>query len=276
MIETIKGKRTIVEYSSIHEFVDYCMKTPNNTSFSNKRDCRSEAIDSERTRFTGTKSLDEALDLMRNGWGEGSEKLSHIFKEKVKAAEIGKVRKNVIGVQGYQPIVPLYLANQPESMVSSVMKPMKQKIVTLDKDICYSCRTESDDIFEHSARALRVIHNFESSGYRCNLNVVLGTSDYYGKEYYIKVKVKSANERFNISKMTFPLAHTSMLRRLYFKWLEVYPGVPRSFVGGYGSPCTMEELKEVYKDDYILPRFIDIDLEKARNVDELYNKKKRW
>lgn len=271
MRETKVGGKVIVEYNSIQEFVDYCMNTPNNDTFKNEFDRMSEQTGRERERFSGTKSLDEALDLMRNGWSEGSEKLSHIFKEKVKATEIGKVRKNVIGVQGYQPVVPLYLANQPENMISSVMKPMKQKIVTLDKDISYSCYVTNEEIMEHSARALRIIHSFESSGYRCNLNVVLGTSSGYNT-YYVKVKVKSANERFNISKMTFPLAHTSMLRRLYFKWLEVYPGVPIGYRHGYGRPSGMGELKEVFKDDYILPKTIDSDLEKIRKVEDLYNK----
>lgn len=275
MRETKIGRKTIVEYNSIQEFVDYCLNTPNNETFRNESDCMSKVISNDKTRFTGTKSLEEALNLMRNGWGEGSEKLSHIFKEKVRATEIGKVRKNVIGVQGYQPIVPLYLANQPENMVSSIMKPMKQKIVTLDKDISYSCRVKCEEIMENSASALRVIHNFESCGYRCNLNVVLGTTTYSG-EYYVKVKIKSANERFSISKMTFPLAHTSMLRRLYFKWLEVYPGVPESFRHGYGSPTCMSDLKQIFKDDYILPKFIDSDLEKVRKVEDLYNESKKW
>lgn len=280
MRETKIGGTVIVEYNSIQEFVDYCMKTPVNDSFRNKIRA-SEEVSNERTRFSGTKSLEEALDLMRNGWSEGSERLSHIFKEKVKANEIGKVRRNVIGMQGYQPIVPLYLANQPESMVSSVLKPMKQKIVTLDKDISYSCHFRSYEIMENSAKALKIIHSFESSGYRCNLNVVLGTQAYTRdvgfKKYFVKVRVKSANERFNISKMTFPLAHTSMLRRIYLKWLEVYPDVPSGFTGGYGSPSTIDELKTIFKDDYILPRIIDSDLEKVKKVEDLYNKKSsRW
>ena len=72
--------------------------------------------------------------------------------------------------------------------------------------------------------------------------------------------------------MTFPLAHTSMLRRLYLKWLEVYPDVPSGFTGGYGSPSTIDELKTIFKDDYILPRIIDSDLEKVKKVEDLYNK----
>lgn len=271
MRETKNGRVTMVEYNSIQEFVDYCMNTPNNNTFRDKFYCMSEKTGYEREIFSGTKSLDEALDLMRNGWSEGSEKLSHIFKEKVKATEIGKVRKNIIGVQGYQPIVPLYLANQPENMVSSVMKPMKQKIVTLDKDISYSSYVTNEEIMENSARALKIIHSFESSGYRCNLNVVLGTSS-DNNTYYVKVKVKSANERFNISKMTFPLAHTSMLRRLYFKWLEVYPNVPSGYRHGYGRPSSMDELKKAFKDDYILPRIINRDLEKIKKVEDLYNR----
>lgn len=271
MVETKKNGKIIVEYSSIEEFVKFCLSNTENDTFKVNK-CVSKEVDDYRTEFTGTKSLEEALDLMRNGWGEGSEKLSHIFREKVKANEIGKVRRNVLGMQGYQPVVPLYLANQPECMVASVMKPMKQKIVTLDKDISYSCNVRSSDIMNYSANALKIIHSFESSGYRCNLNVVLGTS--CGSScYMVKVKVKSANERFNISKMTFPLAHTSMLRRLYFRWLEVYPGVPRGYAYGYGTPVSVGTLKQVYKDDYILPRVIDdYKVNRIKKVEDLYNK----
>ena len=35
-------------------------------------------------------------------------------------------------------------------------------------------------------------------------------------------------------KMSYPLAHPSMLRRQWFRLLETTPGVPSAFVCGYG------------------------------------------
>lgn len=269
MRETQDGNTITVEYQSIHEFISYIKNAKPNETFKNSFDRRSEVEDAERTRFTGTQSMQEALDIFSNGWDNGTEKLSHIFREKVRANDIQKVRRNVVGVQGYQAIVPLYLMGQPESMVSSVLKPMKQKVVTIDKDISYHGGISSDDIFEYSANALRIVHSLEGQGIRCNINVILGT-EASGKKYIVKVRIKSANERFNIHKMSFPLAHTSMLRRFYFKWIETYPGIPIGYKHGYGHPSSDETLRRAFKDDYIIPRVLSsYKIEKVKKIEDL-------
>ena len=69
--------------------------------------------------------------------------------------------------------------------------------------------------------------------------------------------MKSANERLNISKLAFPLVHPSMFRRLYFRFIEVYPTIPRSFTYGYGKVPVASDFKAVCgKDEILLPTLL--------------------
>lgn len=259
----------VISYKSIQEFYNYLISTPINKSF------RWEELKSVKNgySFTGTESFDEAVDLLKNGYKEGSSKLQKRLKvEETKMALVTK-RKTVYGVQGYQPCVPLYLNGVPTNMITTVNKPVKQKIVVLNKDISYNASFTKEEIEEESIKAFRIIRKLESQGYRCELNGVLGTSERFKsnpRAFACRVRIKSADERLNISKMAFPLIHPSMLRRLYFRFIEVYPEVTKSFTSGYGSPLSSDTLRELY-DGYLLPKKIDIDVDKIRSIDDLKN-----
>ena len=259
----------VISYKSIQEFYNYLINTPINKSF------RWEELKSVKNdySFTGTNSFDDAVDLLKNGYKDGSSKLQKRLKvEETKMATITK-RKTVYGVQGYQPCVPLYLNGVPTNMITTVNKPVKQKIVILNKDVSYNALFLKDEIEEESIKAFRIIRKLESQGYRCELNVVLGTSERFKSKpraFACRVRIKSADERLNISKMVFPLIHPSMLRRLYFRFIEVYPEVTKQFTSGYGVPIKADVLRELY-DGYLLPKKMDIDVDKIRSVDDLKN-----
>lgn len=271
-IEYNKVDIDVISYKSIQEFYNYLISTPINKSF------RWEKLKSVENgfSFTGTESFDEAVDLLKNGYKEGSFKLQKRLKvEETKMALVTK-RKTVYGVQGYQPCVPLYLNGVPTNMITTINKPVKQKIVVLNKDISYNAFFTKEEIEEESIKAFRIIRKLESQGYRCELNVVLGTSEHFVRNrknlraFACRVRIKSADERLNVSKMAFPLIHPSMLRRLYFRFIEVYPDVTKPFVSGYGSPLSSNTLRELY-DGYLLPKKIDIDVDKIRSIDDLKN-----
>ena len=66
--------------------------------------------DSDRSRtnpesFNGTKSLEEAFDLLLHGWAPMAEKLNNQVKTNINN---GYKTKTVYGVQGYQACVPRY------------------------------------------------------------------------------------------------------------------------------------------------------------------------
>lgn len=258
--------RDIIEYNSLAEFYEYIMETPINETF------KGYELSSKKGGydFTYTHSFDEAVSLFKNGWKDMSEKLTQILKVEMGNMEKIMVSKNVASVQGYQPIVPLYLNGIPANMVSRQMQPMKQKIITINKSVTYSGRTTIEQIVEQSIKALSIVKKIENQNYRCNLNIVLGTEVAY-KAYVIRIRIKSANERLNVNKVSFPLVHPSMLRRLFFRFIEVYPTVPYDFRLGYGKPTDPKALREIYSKEILLPQFIHKDIKQIKTLNDLEN-----
>lgn len=258
------GCREFVEYNSLAEFYEYIMNTPLNETFRWERLSSSE----NDYRFTQTHTFDEATELLKTGWQDMSERLTQMLKVETGKMEKVMVSKNAVSVQGYHPIVPLYLNGIPTNMVSRKMQPMKQKVITLNKSITYSGATSTEQMIEQSIKAMAIVKKLENQNYRCNLNIILGT-EVYGKGYVIKVRIKSANERLNINKLSFPLVHPSMLRRLFFRFIETYPGVPRNFRIGYGMPTGPGNLRAAYPDEILLPQFINKDIKMINTLKDL-------
>ena len=261
------SKTKVIEYTSMNDFYKYICETPFNDSF---RWADHYSVTSS-ANWTKTNNFEEAVQLMKNGWTDMSNKLTKELKVSEKNMQTVMKSKTTYGVAGYQAIVPLYLNGVPNNMASKKMVPIKQKVITLNKSINYSGSTDSDDIVKESLKAFKIVKKFEAQGYRCNLNVLLGASRSEAN-YILKIRVKNATEKLNVSKLAFPLVHPSMLRRLYLRWLEVFPGVPSSFVGSYGHPMSIDEMKDVVdfeKAEYILPAKITADVDNINTIDDL-------
>lgn len=268
----VQGQMQKIEFSSLEDFYKYITTTPLNDTFRWERLASTE-ISEHKNNWSGTRTFEEACDLFKNGWSEMSERLKNRLKVEGKF-EPSMTYRNVQSVQGYHPIVPLYLMGIPNNMVTKKMVPMKQKVVTLNKSLDYSSRVKSEQIIEESIKAFRIIQKLESQNYRVNLNLVIGVSGVYGgqsEKYFIKIRLKSSTEKLNISKLSFPLVHPSMLRRLYFRFMEVHPGVGRTFLRGYGQPQSPDVLRAIWPDDILLPQFIMKDIESIKTLEDLEN-----
>lgn len=262
----ITDKTEVVEYDSLYEFYEYLIHTPFNDAF---RWAEHASVDGNYY-FTKTRDFSEAVELFKNGWSDMATKLVQRLKVIESKTEPTMKPKNVLGAAGYQAIVPLYLQGVPNNMVTKKMTPVKQKVITLNKSIDYNGGVSTDQIIEESIKAMQIVKKLEAQGYRCNLNIVLGTKE-PDKEIFIKVRIKSANEKLNVSKLAFPLIHPSMLRRLFFRFIEVYPHVTKSFVSGYGTPAKSNEMRNIFKGEYLLPNFIKKDVNTIKTIDDLEN-----
>lgn len=259
-----------IEFSSLEDFYKYITTTPLNDTFRWEK-LSSTEISEHKNNWTGTRTFEEACELFKNGWTEMSERLKNRLKVEGKF-EPSMTSRNVQSVQGYHPIVPLYLMGIPNNMVRRQMVPMKQKVVTLNKSLNYPFYVKSEQIIDESIKAFRIIQKLESQNYRVNLNLVIGVSGLYrceSEKYFIKIRLKSSTEKLNISKLSFPLVHPSMLRRLYFRFMEVHPGVGRTFISGYGKPQSPDVLRTIWPDDILLPQFINKDIDKINTLEDL-------
>ncbi len=261
----------IKRFNSLDEFYRYINETPTNNVFKNAS-LSSQRIESEGG-WSGTKDFNEACNLFVNGWDKKTLEL----KQKLDIEEHKEQQmtyKNIQSVQGYHPIVPLYLMGVPNNMVTKKMIPLKRKVITIDKTIAYAYSISAEQIMEEAVKAVRIINRLERQNYRVNLNLV-GVSERNGVGIGFKIKLKSANESLNISKLTFPLIHPSMLRRLFLRFVEVNPHTVRGFTSGYGRPLSGSDVKRIfvkdgtYKDDYVLPDFINADIDKINDIKDL-------
>lgn len=254
----------IQEYRSLKDFYTYLCDTPFNDAF---RWASHESVNGDYS-FTKTNNFQEAVDLMRNGWSEMATKLNTKLEIKMKQTAMVSKRKTVLGVAGFQPIVPLYLAGVPANMVSQIQVQVKSKIVNITKLFNYNCGISTETIIEESVKTLQIVRQLEAQGYRVNLSIAFGTEAGY-RTLCAKVLIKSASEKLNISKLAFPLVHPSMLRRLMFRYIEVCPQATKAFVEGYGHPVSHRTMKEHLPNEIVLPSIYNGDVNSIKNIESL-------
>lgn len=156
----ITDKTKVVEYDSLHEFYEYLIHTPFNDAF---RWAKHFSVDGDYY-FTKTRDFSEAVELFKNGWSDMATKLVQKLKVIESKTEPTMKPKNVLGVAGYQAIVPLYLQGVPNNMITKKMMPVKQKIITLNKSIDYKDSVSAGQIIEGSIKAMQIIKKLEAKG----------------------------------------------------------------------------------------------------------------
>ena len=254
-------KAYVREFSSLNDFETYITNTPLNDTF---RWTKLASV-SGSEEFTGTDSYEQAVEMFKNGWQSKAEELTKKLKVIQNQVIDAQVQKVIFDVVGFQASVPRYLQGIPTNMVNKKLVPIKQKIVTINKDISYNCGVTTEQIVEASIQTLQLVKRIEAQGIRVNLNLIWGVKA-SGSNEIVKIRLKSANERVNISKLAFPLVHPSMLRRLCFRYLEVAPTITHGYLYGYGSPLDGSQLKTYCKDEYVLPRLFNGDLSKLGDL----------
>ena len=268
--ETTKtyGKTTtyIREFDSLNNFYEYITTTPLNETF-----CWGSLSSTTGTKkFTETQSFEEATQMFKDGWDDMAQKLTKKLKVQQNCSVTSQVQKTVYDIVGFQCSVPRYLQGIPTNMVNKRLTPVKQKVVTLNKDFTYNAMTSTEDIIEASIQTMQVVKKVEAQGIRVNLNIIFGITAGNTKEV-VKIRIKSANERVNISKLAFPLVHPSMLRRLGFRYIEVAPTITNSYKFGYGKPLDGSQLKQYCEGEYVLPRLFDGNLSQLGDLSTICN-----
>lgn len=250
-------KMKLVEFDSLLDFYNYINETPRNETF-RYGELSSQRVD--KSGWAGTKTYNEATELFKNGWTVGAQDLTRKLKLAETDKQVQTETKNILGMCGYQAIVPLYLQGVPNNMVSKKLVPVKQKVITINRALCASSSVSSETLMNESIKCFQIIKKIESTGVRVNLNLMMGSG-----HVMIKIRLKSSTEKLNISKLAFPLVHVAMFRRLFFKFVEVYPTIPERMRWGYGRvPSESEFQKACEKGEVVLPTLL-----KCRTEDEL-------
>lgn len=256
-----QGKTLFNSFSDLSDFYNFIQKTPR----------RRGAEDSSETgdpHWTGTENYEEAIDLFLCG----DEKLYEEFKQGERL-DVSKILGNNINrkkykndLVGFQPNVPNYLMNIPNDMINEEPKKISQKILNIAVSMSVSAGVSPANIKKAGMLYIKILDLLEKAGYRVNLyimtNTYAGGSNNYN--FHCMIRIKTDREPLNIKKCVFPIAHPSMLRRLFFKWDESCDADYELTDDGYGRPNTnTEEVKttidKILKSNFIIWKFQSID-----------------
>ena len=224
----------IYKFNSVKDVCDFIENTPNN-----KIDkCNFSELGSER--FTGTKSLNEALHLLK--YGDAS-LLKQIKAAEATTKQAKAQRRSSMEVYnsylGFMPNVGAVLTGNPVNMYNVRRTLTKStKVLNIIYDISTDVRTPARNIQEAASKLFNYIQDKELKGYKVNLYVCLIA--YYSsnkKTGFFCYKIKSSCEHFDALRTAFPLCHPSSLRRIFF---ALYERSDAPIQGNYGSPICQE------------------------------------
>ena len=264
--ELVKANHYKFEFQNMGEFIKYLRDNDSVTKrYSNQYE---QTYSNSRRTWYGSRNLNDAIEICETGWTEKAKRLTTKIKTYTTTSDFAKYQKRFISQAGYQPIVPLYLAGVPNNMMNSRFEQKKQKIITITKSIGYRSEVSPMQIEQESLKTLSIIQMLESKGYRVNLNIC-NTWDAGRNTITLKVNIKKANEKLNISKIAFPLTHPSMLRRLIFRFREVTP--EHDSLGGGGS--LYDKLSNIAaidpKKEIFIPSFMDMSMDEIKDLKDL-------
>jgi len=199
--------------------------------------------------FTGSNSFEESQQLAISGWAEGRDAMDADV-EFAKAKEASFKRPDwEYGMAGQRVCVPSYAAGAPMHMMfmdDEDAKPLP--IVRIYCDIGAVWYTSTEAMIRKGAAVVALIDQIERAGQRVELiaTQISKTHRQYD-EQHIFITVKQPDEPLDLDRISFAVAHPSMLRRVCFRIMEFTYDKP---VSGYGS---VEEMKDIPEDAMYLP-----------------------
>ena len=175
-------------------------------------------------KFTGTKSFNEAQELLKYGDKVNADKIAATIR-KIKAQGKGNETRNKLynSPCGFMPIVPKVLAGDPNNMLAiRKQRYNSTKVLNVVYNITVSGGKKKELLFETAAKVANVIASLEKNGYRVNLYVcfsVKSTCDESSKAISI-IKIKDSGKYLDTLRIAYPLVNPSFLRRHLFAYLE--------------------------------------------------------
>lgn len=253
-----KSKKIIHwSFENTNEYIDIASKE-SNTYLSSSR-----VTGSERKEWTGTKDIEEAIELARFGWKDGLTAAKNIEKDfKISFDDIlpkQDLSKNIISSQEGEIFnADKFYSGDPEHMdkfkdneESKVTRGNRFQRLVVNGSI--HCGITKETMFNAGVIYERLINALELHGFSVELllRFCLTTTYSSGVDSVIDILIKQFEETSDIDKIIFQIAHASNLRRLGFSIVEKFPKDLQQKLGyHYGFPIEYNnDLRLIYGDD---------------------------
>ena len=243
-----EGRRndTLVYYmDDMQEIIDIGEYTANLTD-SEQRQRRSSLTANQK--FTGTATMEEAVDLARNGWPEGT----RLLKDAADQLEVPPVLGDTVLPEAYYDVtgsdvdVSRYLSGEPENMMQYTFpRAPLGNTVELVVECSQSSSTPTETIMRRGAAILAAVEAMQAQGYSTGVTVAAHViNNARNLEVSHVVPIVKPGEFVDSDALAFALAHPSWLRRFVFAASEVASRRIRERMGyykggNYGLPRAM-------------------------------------
>ena len=247
------------KFDSVEEFSHWLQVTPQTAK--GKEFDESNKTDEDYTEFSGTKSFDEAQNLLKYGDKVNADKITATIR-KIKAQGKGNETRNKLynSPCGFMPIVPKVLAGDPQNMLAIRKERYKStKVLNIAYNTMVSWSISTEEIIETAAKVANVIASLEKNGYRVNLYAFSCGIGKRNTAFSLLVKIKDSGKYFDTLRIAYPLVNPSFLRRHAFRWLETFTKFDAR--GDYGGAMNGEQFREFMKDKFknaVILSFYDI------------------
>lgn len=220
-------KNLSTKFNSITAFSAWLKNTAPKGYFKDK-----EFLSSEygTENFTGTANFIDADNLLKYGWNDGARRVSAVMA----SGGVGSapVRRVVNSVVGFAPNVPTAIAGRPKNMRRAVKREEPRRVVSIVYNCCVAADVDAPDMERAAAKLFNVVTGLERAGVRVELWVAM-INIIKDQNASAAVKIKSADQPFNMLKMVYPCIHPSFFRRHLFAFIE-RAGVTGKSWGCYG------------------------------------------
>ena len=230
------------KFDSVEEFSHWLQVTPQTAG--GKRWNGSNEISGENTEFTGTRTFEEAQDLLKYGDKQNAEKISATIR-KIKAQGKGNATRNSLynSPCGFMPIVPKVLAGDPENMLAiKKQRYNSTKVINIAYNVAVDCTRTTEDLIETAAKVANVIASLEKNGYRVNLYAYSCGRDLKYNYYSLLIKIKDSGKYLDTLRIAYALVNPSFYRRHVFGYMERLKGFNLNRT--YGKIVPEEDCKE--------------------------------
>jgi len=240
MVKKDKKRKVVAEnFKGINALLDTMDTRPmRNEAFKNRADLASqrEYFD-EKKPWAGTSTYNEAMEIMKTGF---KDPLAKMKKGILKMGAMDKDKRPRLknDFVGFVPHVPHTLMNLPITMINKEKQTHKDKTIHLVYSFGASSKINPNDMIKGGINFISLVNSLEKQNFRVKIDILSShVSD--NTLACLLINVKEYGQKLNLLKLTFPLVHPSMFRRISFKWLESTPELKDEYMTwGYGTPLS--------------------------------------
>lgn len=233
------------QLDSIGEMIDAMQHAPEQQEQS---DLGAASLRTDEERWSGTRTMDEAIELARYGWEEGRQRLRQVVGRVAIDQLVGRrpIVESRLDFAGDEVDIGAYLHGEPEHMVDyQVRQDTHGKQAMMYVNASMSSRVSSERIMQRGGALYAAIEALRTEGYSLGLTMVDSTKNNYFSHYAeYQIPVVQPGEYLDIDTAAFCLAHPAFSRRGVLALNEHEPNDIRYAMGfmagqGYGEPIPM-------------------------------------